>query len=433
MYKVSVIVPVYNGEKYIDECLQSIQNQVLKEIEIICIDDGSTDATANILDKYAKQDIRLKVLHKNNTGYGNSLNIGFAMAKGEYIGVVESDDYIDENMYLHLYKRAKENNLDFVKADFRVFYGDGNNRKLVYRSLFENILDKDIYNKIVSYKEDVRILNNYVVTWAGIYKREFIEKNFICHNETPGASYQDNGFWYQVMINAKKALFLDQPYYFVRRDNEDSSIYNQNKIFCTNEEYEFVRSYIRKQGNHTEKLLQFQWKTLFAIHENDMMRISKEFYKAFTKRFRSEFIMAIKENEFDMEELSKEQQTRLKTLLDSPKAYVEKYFHLGSDSKNRIEKAERIAIYGGKWNGRRILSILKNHGYSDKVIGIIVSDLKGKEEVINNFFLKELKDFKSEPDTLFILATQEKYQLEIIMKLAEHGYENWIKGQDIIK
>ena len=95
MPKVSVIIPVYNVEKYLRQCLDSVINQTLKDIEIICVDDGSTDNCPNILDEYAAKDARIKIIHKKNEGYGKAMNVGISHASGEYIGIVEPDDYID--------------------------------------------------------------------------------------------------------------------------------------------------------------------------------------------------------------------------------------------------------------------------------------------------------------------------------------------------
>ena len=103
MIKVSVIVPVYNVEKYLKKCIDSIIKQTLTDMEIICVDDGSTDSCPEILDEYANLDHRIKVIHKTNAGYGHAVNTGFAYAKGEYIGIVESDDYILPEMYETLY------------------------------------------------------------------------------------------------------------------------------------------------------------------------------------------------------------------------------------------------------------------------------------------------------------------------------------------
>ena len=99
MPKVSIVVPVYNVEKYLDECIESIINQSLNDIEIICVNDGSTDSSLEILNNYAQKDKRIIVINKSNSGYGNTMNIGINAAKGEYIGIIESDDFADTKMF----------------------------------------------------------------------------------------------------------------------------------------------------------------------------------------------------------------------------------------------------------------------------------------------------------------------------------------------
>ena len=99
MAKISIIVPIYNAEKYLEQCLQSIKNQTLKDIEVICVDDGSTDSSPQIMDRFQNEDQRFKVIHKSNGGNGHSMNTGLAAATGEYIGCVEADDYIENNMF----------------------------------------------------------------------------------------------------------------------------------------------------------------------------------------------------------------------------------------------------------------------------------------------------------------------------------------------
>ena len=103
MPKVSIIIPVYNVESYIRTCIDSVLAQSLKDLEIICVDDGSTDSSPVILDNYASKDSRVKVVHKPNRGYGHSMNVGYEAATGEYIGIVESDDYILPDIYGTLY------------------------------------------------------------------------------------------------------------------------------------------------------------------------------------------------------------------------------------------------------------------------------------------------------------------------------------------
>ena len=118
MIRVSVLVPIYNVEKFLPECLDSLVNQTLKDIEIICINDGSTDRSPQIIQEYAKKDKRIKVINKKNSGYGDSMNQGLKKAKGEYIGIVESDDFIDLDAFEKFYKIAKKYDCDVVKSNF---------------------------------------------------------------------------------------------------------------------------------------------------------------------------------------------------------------------------------------------------------------------------------------------------------------------------
>ena len=123
MPKVSIVVPVCNAEQYLKQCLDSILGQTLQDIEIICVNDGSKDNSGAMLDAYAQRDDRVRVLHKENTGYGNSMNRGLDMARGEYIGIVESDDWVEPDMFEKLYQAAKAAKADVVKSNFFLFYG----------------------------------------------------------------------------------------------------------------------------------------------------------------------------------------------------------------------------------------------------------------------------------------------------------------------
>jgi len=127
--KVSIIVPIYGVEKYIHECVDSILVQTLKEIEIILVDDGSKDNCPAIVDEYAKKDSRVIAIHQENGGYGKAVNHGLKVATGEYIGIVESDDFIEPNMFEELYELAKSNNVEVVKSDFYKYYSDKGDEK----------------------------------------------------------------------------------------------------------------------------------------------------------------------------------------------------------------------------------------------------------------------------------------------------------------
>lgn len=118
---VSIVIPVCNVEKYLRECLDSVINQTMTELEIICVDDGSNDNSLSILKEYENKDNRIIVISKENSGYGNTMNVGMDKATGEYIGIVESDDYIEKNMFERLYAVACKYNAEIVKSDHYIF------------------------------------------------------------------------------------------------------------------------------------------------------------------------------------------------------------------------------------------------------------------------------------------------------------------------
>lgn len=133
---ISIIVPVYNVEKYLSKCLESIINQTYKNLEIILVDDGSTDKSGIICDKYIEKDNRIRIIHKNNGGLSDARNKGLDMAKGEYVGFVDSDDFIAEDMYECLYNFAQKNNLDVAMCSSCDVYEN----KVIYPRKFRNII-----------------------------------------------------------------------------------------------------------------------------------------------------------------------------------------------------------------------------------------------------------------------------------------------------
>lgn len=214
MKKVSVIVPIYGVERYLRECLDSIINQTLKDIEIILINDGSKDSCPQIIDEYAQKDNRIITIHKPNGGYGNTCNIGLEKATGEYISIIEPDDYIDSNMFEDLYNLAKKNEADIVKSSFYDFYDTETykaNKKKNWASLYE------IPDRPFTIKECPFFLYFHPSIWSCIYKREFLNKNNIRFIEASGAGWTDNPFQVQTLCLAQKIIYTDNAYYYWRR------------------------------------------------------------------------------------------------------------------------------------------------------------------------------------------------------------------------
>lgn len=168
----SIIVPVYNNDKYLKECLDSILAQTLKSLEIICIDDGSTDKSADILDSYAKEHSQIKVFHNKNYGYGYSINFGITKASGEYIGIVESDDMVLPEMFETLYNAAVKNCCEIVKSNFYYYWSNS-------KRVLQQVMPLDSIGEVFRPQEKTSIFLSMPCIWAAIYKRTFLVENNI--------------------------------------------------------------------------------------------------------------------------------------------------------------------------------------------------------------------------------------------------------------
>ena len=205
---ISVIVPVYNVEKYLDACVESIVNQTYKELEIILVDDGSPDRCPEMCDAWAKKDSRIKVIHKENGGGAQARNVGLDIATGEYIAFVDSDDIIHREMYNFLYYFLTEKNCDVVECSYitKLPFDEIPSNRLI------SILDtKSALKGNLSEKYCVQLI------WNKLYKRETVgETRF-----TVGKLIDDEFFTYKVLAKSNKTAVIDSKLYFYRQQ-EDS-------------------------------------------------------------------------------------------------------------------------------------------------------------------------------------------------------------------
>lgn len=149
--KVSVVVPIYNQERYLRDCLDSLEAQTLEEIEFILINDGSKDSSIDIMNEYAEKNSKFIIVDKGNDGVGKTINIGIDMAKGEYIAELDSDDFAAADMYEKLYEVAKKNDVDIVKSSVNNFIGEGENLNVYFK---EEIARKGYYNRVINPLEE---------------------------------------------------------------------------------------------------------------------------------------------------------------------------------------------------------------------------------------------------------------------------------------
>lgn len=220
--KVSIIIPIFNVENYLEQCLDSVLNQTLKEIEIICIDDGSTDNSPKILEEFAKKDDRIKIVNKKNAGLGAARNTGMEYTTGEYIGFVDSDDWVDTSMFEKLYKNAKVHNSDIVMCPILLVNesNDELNRDTSYFDL--ECFKENFYNCAFDYKQTKNFVFDIAVNaYNKIYRTEFLNNNNAKFPE--GLIFEDVPFFYQTYLSARKVSLI-KDFLIFHRVNRASSI-----------------------------------------------------------------------------------------------------------------------------------------------------------------------------------------------------------------
>lgn len=285
MTKVSILMPACNVEKFLRECMDSVVGQTLKDIEIICIDDGSKDSTGDILDEYAEQDDRIKVIHKPNSGYGHSMNVGLQNATGEYVGIIETDDFADPDMFEKLYEVAKRTDADVVKSNYYTYVSQPEPKS----ELMEVLKDYNLYEKVFNPSTELEVFRVRPSIWSGIYRREMLVKNNIWFTETPGASYQDASFAFKVWASAERACLVKEPYLHYRTDNANSSVKSAAKVFCLCDEYRSTEKFLDDNPEKKEKLQKLEISLKYESYRWNLQRLTQEFKYAFLIQMHNEF------------------------------------------------------------------------------------------------------------------------------------------------
>jgi len=246
---------VYNTERYLQKCLDSLTAQTLPELEILVIDDGSTDSSPQICDEYARQDSRVHVIHQENGGYAKAMNTGLAAAKGDYVGNLDSDDYVEDPcMFADLWHLAHENDLDAVKSDYISFVNLNGQTEETYKraafpELYGMVLNPNDFLREPSHHHTyLRIFQAINVVWCGIYRREMLTNAEVSFN-TNVRHFQDNGFYWQSMASIKRMMFVNRAYVHHRKDNPAQSVKNSDGQFDFFAEHAFDESSLRRIGS----------------------------------------------------------------------------------------------------------------------------------------------------------------------------------------
>ena len=310
MAKVSVIVPVYNVEEYLEECLNSIVNQTLNDIEIICVNDGSTDCSLEILNKYKQQDPRIVVVSQQNQGLSSARNTGVQSAAGEYLYFIDSDDYIESDALEYLYQEAKSNELDVLYFDGITFF-DSDEIARRYEGKQDPCVRKNSYDSVYNGEElflSMRKNGEYrPMAWMQIISREYYKKAKLSFYE--GILHEDELFGIQCILQAERASHRQRSLYHYRRrtnaimtgNNAVKKLYGKMTV-CT-EVILFMQQNRFKAETEESIVKWLEWlyrlikKEYHALKPEEMMEFQN---LTFDNRFMGELLLAaVRDNTVD--------------------------------------------------------------------------------------------------------------------------------------
>lgn len=435
MCKVSIIMPSLNVGKYIEDCLNSVVNQTLADIEIICVDAGSTDETCEIISRFADCDKRIKLVHSDVKSYGYQMNMGIAKARGDYIGIVETDDYVEPDVFEKMYRYASANDVDFVKGGYKQFV-EINGEKIVIVPL--SIVNAPQYfNRKINLEEDktARFIDP-VHIWSGLYSREFLNKSGIKFNETPGASFQDTSFSLLVGVMAKSCMYVEEALYNYRIDNDNSSVKSDTKIDCVMNEYAYIDNFIKDKGLTDKGLIEEINKKKIDTYTWNYLRLSDKSSAIFFDMIQGEMSELSNDLHF-MQQLIPEQQSKMRLLTD--KSAIALYRK--EENENNL-KAKRIVEMLSDKNKRYVLisagriadKLLKISHYmrSNNICGICDNSKDRQGKHIYEFVVRSVEEFisqaKEDGNHYSYIIANLKHSTEICTQLCNLG----VNKSDII-
>ncbi|MBR3383853.1 MAG: glycosyltransferase [Atopobiaceae bacterium] len=282
--RLTILMPSLNVAPYIDECLDSVLGQTLENIEVICIDAGSTDGTLVRLRDAEARDPRVKVIVSDQKSYGHQMNLGLDAASGEYIGIVETDDWVEPNMFERLYHAATAHQADVVKCNYYWY----RTKPELEDEPFEN-LARCAYDSVFCPLESRTLFTTTPAIWSGIYRRDLLTENGIRFNETPGASYQDTSFHFMVCSCAKRAYLIKDALHHYRRDNDSSSVNSAGKIYCICDEMHYYEDFLDARPALKEGLASFYMALKYEKYRWNFDRLAPQFQWDFLKTMHDEF------------------------------------------------------------------------------------------------------------------------------------------------
>ncbi len=395
MPDISVIIPAYNVEKYIEECFESVLKQTFRSFEIICINDGSIDRTIEIIEKYAILDSRIKIInHSTNQGPAAARNLGLKEAHGKYIFFLDSDDMIIPETFEELFFCAEKNKVDIIFFNMDRLYDRGIQEE---KNPQEFIEYQGIYDGQKMFSLFMRDDVSRMVVWRQFYRREFLEEQGILFYE--GIFHEDVLFYLFSSLNAKRVMNINKSYYIYRqREGSTMSVINEKRVYS---QY-IVMTEIYKY-----------WKThSFSLEVNQA--IEKYFKKVY-----SSLIYYIKACEISdgFQNISYAEKT-LFSLLSNP---IKTTAILSEEKIKKLKKEKEIVVFGAGKVSSEIIELLQRSNV--KIQAVTATDTERMESMFWGIRVCSLQKLLPLRDScLMILGVSDKYKKEVKDNLYSMGF-----------
>ena len=253
---ISIIVPIFNAEPYLEQCLDSVLAQTYRELDIICLNDGSTDGSLAIMQAYADRDERIRVIDKQNQGYGATCNRGLEEAHGSWISIVEPDDWIEPGMYADMlgFAATLDGPIDIVKTPYwRIWMPDTPEQRKLNCS-YRNRIKPPRQPFVI--RDAAHLLTHHPSIWSAVYRKSFLDVHGIRFREYPGAGWADNPFLIETLCQAERIAYLDKPYYCYREETpEKSKSFALNNTLLPFERWNDMMDVLERIGMDDETVL----------------------------------------------------------------------------------------------------------------------------------------------------------------------------------
>lgn len=425
--KVTVIMPSLNVAKYINACMESVLNQTLQDMEILAIDAGSTDGTLEILQEFAKKDKRVKIVHSDKRSYGYQLNLGIAMAAGEYVGVVETDDFIEPEMFERLYQEAVRTGVDYVKGAVQMFL-EVSPGLYWKRSIDHTFGDDNMYGRVLSPRNMPEIFLKDYYLWSGIYRRDFVRQ--IKLNETPGAAYQDAGFMFQSYMKAERAVYLREICYWYRQDNMSASTYNRKAFSFFVKEYDYMEKFLQGAPERWREI--YYLRMLYHCRRKFfVMGVCGEFWEDALpdmEEMQGRLRFAKQHGILNEQNLSPELQEKLELFLESPRAIYESYTTQYKSQADNIHTmldkvADRDAIIFGVGKLGRFVHMLLEYKRPGAVKAFCDNKEKLRGTAVQGMQVMSPEEANRQYPKAVYLIAGEKYETQMREQLGQLGVD----------